>query len=60
MSVMTRRGVVPLEAMARWKKVRAATRSRLGDTYASVTNAAIGDIGEKLAAIGLAGTVYIE
>ena len=31
-SVMIRRGVVPLEAMARSKNLRAATMSRVGDT----------------------------
>ena len=32
LSVITRRGVVPLEAMARSKNLRAATMSRVGDT----------------------------
>jgi hypothetical protein len=32
---MTRRGVVLLAAMARWKNLQAAIVSRVGDTYAS-------------------------
>jgi len=35
LSVMTRWGVVPLEAIARSKNLRVATMSRVGDTQAS-------------------------
>jgi hypothetical protein len=36
LSVMTRRGVVPLKAIARSKNLRAASVSRVADTYASM------------------------